>query len=363
MKKTINILEKLVSINTSIEYSTLEAAYFVANFFEEQKVSVQLIHKNFNGIYDHNRACVVASLGKKDHADLLLSGHLDTYSVLSQIQNWKTNPFKLTFKNDILFGRGVVDMKGSIAVALSLVPFFIKQKLSVNFVFTHDEEGGGSSINQLIENNFYNLISPKTKYAIVMEPTQSQVKIRHRGYRRYKIRFNNILESQKEKVWSLFKSYIESFHNHCNWKRSDKFEDGCPSLILKNNLINQEVIFQYRYLPDDLGERQFERFFLLFFNKFSSEIKKINKFIMCSFNEEINILPVDCKDRFFQKICSPIPIVSYGTEGGYFQKYGIPTAIIGAGDYSFAHRSNECIHLNELKKFKKLLISIARQRC
>ncbi len=361
MKKIIEILKKLVSFDTSIERSTLDAAYFVANFFDSQKLPVQLFYKNHNGIYNNNRASVIASVGKGDHADLLLSGHLDTYGVSQQIQNWKTNPFNLTRDGQTLFGRGVVDMKGSIAVALSLIPFFIKQKLSVNFVFTHDEEGGFSSINQLKDNNFYGLVSQKTNYGIVMEPTDSQIKIRHKGYRRYKVCFNGVLENQKEKVWWLFKKNIELLHKRCSWKKSKKFEDNCSSLTLRNNMINEEVTFQYRYEINDLGEREFEKFLPIVFNRFCEETKIINKNISCTLKEEINILPLDCNHPFFQNI-SDKPIVSYGTEAGYFQKYGIPTVIIGAGNYSFAHRSNECIQIDELKMFKQRLMSITRQR-
>ena len=44
----------------------------------------------------------------------------------------------------------------------------------------------------------------------------------------------------------------------------------------------------------------------------------------------------------------PNGAVSYGTEGGLFQKAGIPTVICGPGDIDQAHRPNEFVSLEQL---------------
>ena len=42
-------------------------------------------------------------------------GHSDTVSINN---DWETNPFELTIKDDFMYGRGVCDMKGGIAAFL-----------------------------------------------------------------------------------------------------------------------------------------------------------------------------------------------------------------------------------------------------
>ena len=48
-----------------------------------------------------------------------ISGHTDV--VPTDGQNWTSNPFNLTMKNNKYYGRGTADMKGFIAVVLSLL--------------------------------------------------------------------------------------------------------------------------------------------------------------------------------------------------------------------------------------------------
>lgn len=45
MKHILNILKTLVSFDTSIERSTLEAAHYVANIFEDNHLPVKLIYR------------------------------------------------------------------------------------------------------------------------------------------------------------------------------------------------------------------------------------------------------------------------------------------------------------------------------
>ena len=44
-------------------------------------------------------------------------------------------------------------------------------------------------------------------------------------------------------------------------------------------------------------------------------------------------------------------VVSFGTEAGLFQEIGISTVVCGPGSIEQAHKVDEFIELNELKKF------------
>ena len=43
-----------------------------------------------------------------------------------------------------------------------------------------------------------------------------------------------------------------------------------------------------------------------------------------------------------------VQAVSYGTEAGHFQRYGIPAVICGPGSIDHAHRADEFVALSEL---------------
>ena len=51
-------------------------------------------------------------------------------------------------------------------------------------------------------------------------------------------------------------------------------------------------------------------------------------------------------------------VVSFGTEAGLFQEVGISTAVCGPGSVEQAHKIDEFIKLNELKKCLKMLEGI-----
>jgi len=54
-------------------------------------------------------------------------------------------------------------------------------------------------------------------------------------------------------------------------------------------------------------------------------------------------------------------VVSFGTEAGLFQEIGISTVVCGPGSIEQAHKVDEFIELDELKKCLKLLESINNQ--
>ena len=51
-------------------------------------------------------------------------------------------------------------------------------------------------------------------------------------------------------------------------------------------------------------------------------------------------------------------VVSFGTEAGLFQEIGISTVVCGPGSIEQAHKVDEYIELNELKKCIKFLNGI-----
>ena len=74
------------------------------------------------------------------------NGH---YDVVPATSRWKTPPYKLVRKGDKLFGRGVADMKGSLASVIFAVEAMkkagIRPGCNLELSFTCDEETGGEA--------------------------------------------------------------------------------------------------------------------------------------------------------------------------------------------------------------------------
>ena len=128
-----------------------------------------------------------ARIGKSS-PNFCFAGHTDVVPV-GDLKSWTVNPFGGVIKNQKLIGRGVSDMKGSIACFVSAVSEFLKEnkklKGSISFLITGDEEtiainGTQKVIEKLIQKK------EKIDFCIVGEPTNENklgdmIKIGRRG--------------------------------------------------------------------------------------------------------------------------------------------------------------------------------------
>jgi succinyl-diaminopimelate desuccinylase len=77
-----------------------------------------------------------ATRGSNDGKHFAFAGHLD---VVPPGDGWTSDPFEPVIKGDLLYGRGAVDMKGSIAAFVAAIPPQNEGRISL--VVTGDEEG------------------------------------------------------------------------------------------------------------------------------------------------------------------------------------------------------------------------------
>lgn len=86
---------------------------------------------------------VFARIGNQDPL-LIFAGHTDVVPV-GDLNKWYSDPFELKNDKGILYGRGVADMKGSLASMLSMAKQFIQHhptfQGSLGFIITSGEEG------------------------------------------------------------------------------------------------------------------------------------------------------------------------------------------------------------------------------
>lgn len=171
---TLEILNKLISFDTTSSQSNLALMDYIQTFLSEHDVQSRLV---FN--QEKTKANLYATLGPKDKAGVMLSGHTDT--VPTKGQHWHQQPYQLTQIDDKYYGRGTSDMKGYIAVVLASVPKMQAMPLEtpVHLAFSYDEEIGCVGVRKLIENLKQQTIKPAI--CIIGEPTSMKVVTKHKG--------------------------------------------------------------------------------------------------------------------------------------------------------------------------------------
>jgi acetylornithine deacetylase/succinyl-diaminopimelate desuccinylase-like protein len=121
-----------------------ECAKWVAQMLEEVGYTTQYVESGQPG-----RGNVFARLPgppDSDRGALLIHGHLDV--VPAEPADWSVHPFSGTVKDGYIWGRGAVDMKDMVGMALALARQFQRDGTvpprELVFAFLADEEAGGS---------------------------------------------------------------------------------------------------------------------------------------------------------------------------------------------------------------------------
>ena len=176
------ILEKLISFK-SITPKGEDAIEYIANILSGLNFKCEI--KKF-GPNEAKVTNLYAILGDSS-PNICFAGHVDVVPP-GDADLWNSNPFKMTIRDEIIYGRGTVDMKGAIACYLSAVTEFLKNnkpKGSISFLITSDEEGdanhGTIEMLEHIKDN-----QPKIDFCILGEPTSKNkigdtIKIGRRG--------------------------------------------------------------------------------------------------------------------------------------------------------------------------------------
>ncbi|MCP5369169.1 MAG: succinyl-diaminopimelate desuccinylase [Rickettsiaceae bacterium] len=118
--------------------------------------------------------------------NICFAGHVDVVPP-GEKNLWQFDPYLMTIQNNKVYGRGIVDMKGAIACALSAAKHFTTREFngSISFLLTTDEEGDGKyglqEMLQYISNDY-----PPIDFCILGEPTSENkvgdmIKIGRRG--------------------------------------------------------------------------------------------------------------------------------------------------------------------------------------
>jgi acetylornithine deacetylase len=160
------ILADLVAFPTVTGTSTRAIASYVSDYLARYGVTAHL-----DVSPDGQAANLFATIGAARDGGVILSGHFDV--VPATPEGWTSDPFRLRSDGGKLYGRGAVDMKGFLAVALAAVPAFARRANELDrplhLAFTYDEEIGSFGAHQLLP--YLRILPFRPGIAIVGEPT------------------------------------------------------------------------------------------------------------------------------------------------------------------------------------------------
>ena len=134
-----------------------------------------------NAHEDGLRFNLLGSAGPPGPGGILLSGHMDV--VAASPDGWTGDPFRLRRDGGRLYGRGAVDMKGFIAIVLASLPAIMARADNLSMPFhlalTFDEETGFFGAAQIPD--FFAELDLHPDIAIIGEPTGMQPFVGHKG--------------------------------------------------------------------------------------------------------------------------------------------------------------------------------------
>ncbi len=318
---------------------------------------------------------LIATLGAGP-GGLVLSGHSDT--VPCNPEKWEQDPWKLTLKDDRLFGLGATDMKGFFPIALAAVARFRPNELNapIIIVATADEESTMNGAKALVAQSAFT-----ARAAVIGEPTGLTPIKAHKGVMMESISIIGRAGHSSNpdlgvNAMSIAGDVIQFLKRLANDLRKDwrnpHFDIDYPTLNLgcihggdSPNRICGEVVIHYdvRTLPelkqDVVRDLVAEYCSQLALDTNSIITQKPLIDAVPSFDSGVSDLVAACEVL----TGSESKTVAFGTEAPHFKAMGIDTVVIGPGSIDVAHQPNEFIPLDQLAPAERLIVNLIERYC
>ena len=367
LSSTVKILGDLIGFDTTSRNTNLAMIDYIADHLSTLGIPSQKIYSD-----DQNKANLYATIGPKVDGGIVLSGHTDVVPVDGQ--NWATNPFELTTKQNKLYGRGTADMKGFIACCLAMAEPIsqVDIKRPIHLAFSYDEEVGCIGVGRLIE-----LIAsqdPNPACVIVGEPTAMQIVNAHKGicvmssiirgregHSSHPHRGVNAIEAA-----AALTTYIYELCDELSKiERDGRFEPPYTTFntgVISGgdavNIIARECTLNWEFRPIPGADHTAitARINNWVEEELLAKMRKVDPRCSIKTTREVLVPPFDQPNSVAEELVRKITgsndaaAVAYVTEASLFSQASIPAVVIGPGNISQAHQPDEFISLDQLAK-------------
>ncbi|WP_043319440.1 acetylornithine deacetylase [Microbulbifer sp. HZ11] len=323
-----------------------------------------------------HKANLIATLGRGD-GGLVLAGHTDT--VPYDDNRWKSDPFKLSERDNRFFGLGSTDMKGFFPLAIEAAKAFADKPLQQPLIIlaTADEETSMSGARALVKAGL-----PKARYAIIGEPTGLKPIRMHKGMMMERLRITGQAGHSSNPAYGA--SALEAMHTAMGeilklrgeWQErytNPGFAVQVPTLNLgcihggdnPNRICGHtELQFDLRPLPgmpmDELrGELHQRLKNVIGGEKIQLEMESLIGGVE-AFEEPAQSELVQVAEQLTGHSAES---VAFATEAPFLQKLGMQTIVLGPGDIDQAHQPDEYLGLERIDPMIDVLKGMIGKFC
>jgi acetylornithine deacetylase len=362
----LDLVKRLIQFDTTSRNSNLALIDFAQEMLEKAGARCRRT-LDATG----QKANLFATFGPEGDGGYVLSGHTDVVPVDGQ--DWSSDPFKPEVRDGKLFGRGAADMKGFVGVALSLAGEIGKAPLTrpLHFALSYDEEVGCAGVSGLLDDLKAQQIKPAL--ALIGEPTLMRIVGAHKGGAKLVTRCHgreHHSSAPKKGANAVmmageFVTLLDALGDELRGQTDPRFDPPYSTVqattIAGGTAVNilartAEITWEYRMLPDqdagEIVERVRQRAAAQILPKYRARAAE------AAIDTQLHVhypglrLDEDSPALLLAREltgANQVAAVSYGTEAGHFQTYGIPAVICGPGSIDDAHRADEFVALSELE--------------
>jgi succinyl-diaminopimelate desuccinylase len=305
-------------------------------------------------IRDGNAVVAKTNLGREQR--VVIAGHLDTVPVANNLPT-TLHHFE---REQVIIGRGTVDMKGGIAVMLKLAAELSEPKYDITWVF-YDNEEVASDLNGLgrIARNRPDLI--QGDFAVLCEPTSALIEGGCNGTIRIEVKAKGV-KAHSARPWmgkNAIHELTDALITLRNFEPETVNVDGLDyreslNAVLASAGIATNVIpdaatltVNYRFAP----------------SRTAVEVEQKLRDLFAGYEVEVTDLALGARPGLdlglaqeFAASVGSEPRPKYGwTDVARFSALGIPAVNFGPGDPSLAHADNENVPVGHLIDVHKAL--------
>ncbi len=372
------ILRSLIGFDTVSAHSNKALIDFIESYLAGFDISCNIAPND-----EGTKADLIATIGPMVEGGIVLSGHTDVVPV--EGQDWHTDPFEMIKKDCKLYGRGACDMKGFIAVALSLLPEFLARDLKVplHLVFSYDEELGCLGAPTLIARMCKDVPSPQA--AIIGEPTSMKLVNAHKGVALFETTVTGRPgHSSQTHIGVNAISFAATCIHYLgeiaeelkvNGTIDERFEPPystiSPGTIVGGtalNIIAEECKFVWdcRGILSADGEFALRKMEEYCRDTLIPKMRETTPEPDIVTTTKVLAPPLEASDdnpaeALVRQLTgqNQAGVVSFAAEAGLFQEAGVPSVICGPGSIDQAHRPDEYVELSQLKECEDFLRQLA----
>ena len=325
------IFARLIAFDTTSSKPNRPCIDFIRDYLDGFGIASTLVASD-----DGNKANLWATIGASGQSGVALSGHTDVVPV--EGQQWESDPFMLTRREDKFFGRGTADMKGFIACALAFVPEFLAAGTGDCFhlSLTADEETDMSGAMRLTDYLTSQEIKPLWTWLTIVSALGREKKESPFPASRFDqayTTFNmgviaggtaeNIIAEHCELLWDMrihpgdaAKDIAAEIEKRARVSIAPRFAAFAPTARMETCICVE--IPPFASPPENLGIQTLQR-----------ALKR-----------------------------QDTRTVGFATEAGIFQKLGASAVVCGPGFIEHAHQGNEFIDKNQVMACVDLMRSV-----